>query len=363
MRRYLAILFGVAVILAVVLPTLLVRTVRTDLFICMNAARRLVAGLPVYRLMDFPTEHTKPPFATLAFAAFAWIPDGVMARLWDALNIFVFVAIAWKLLTELGAKRAASLCVGVLFVLLNPWNDELRMGQYNLLGLALCVWGALSVPSFFGGAFAVAVLMLKPSNVFFLPWMLCVCRSKRDFAIGGAVFVAGAAALYAALFGPAALVQDHLTWLAFLKSCAGLHAGGAAHDSLPAQLGVRGLTFALWPVAFAAIVLVSRRSASWVPGLAVAGISSVMLSPLGFHHYYVLLLPYVVILLVEERWAALVALASGLALANPEVEKILGYMPALYFWGTWASLVAYLAPRTPDEYRSPLRAQPPSRSN
>jgi hypothetical protein len=336
---------GILLCVGVIWGTLFIRTGRTDLQIFVKAAATLEDGGNVYDLSD-ANEHTKPPFATLLFVPLTAIPFPWLCRLWDLMNLAAYIGLALIFARRCSFDDVPFLALlGALWTL-NSWNQEIRLGQYNVLTMGAIWWifrAKRALPA--GALYAVAVL-LKPTNLFFLPLMVRGQRGKLfPFFSGGAALVVFLGSIYAVRYGAAALRTDHFLWLSTLSQTTAKHflrfdnysllKAVAEISSSTILLNCLRLTLA------AAIVLVSLRVREGLAAFALTAILTLFLNPLCWFQNFTLLLPGI-IWLFSERFkvegrpahfmtAAIVFLYLGLQVFNPEVCHL---TPKIWEWCT-----------------------------
>lgn len=322
---------ALAAMALVVLPTLVQRTGRGDLQILELAALRLRVGEPVYRLSD-GNEHTKPPLATLAFVPFSYIPQFWLCRLWDLINLCVFAALVKLIFARFSFGRsppAGTMMVAAIFVVLTPFNAELRLGQYNLillLGILFAefrkAWLGLGVALAFG-------VLFKPTLLLLFPWAFATAEKRWKVVAGGALAVTVLSGIYCLWPGADRLIVDTLEWLDFLPQSSAKHLLRLDNHGLPSALAVFGWkaekTIVLAGLVLACVVAwtVEDRLASLALGCALCVVSS----PMAWVQNYTLLLPAVVWTLhrwlespSRYRWAYLSAIGIlwlGIGALNP----------------------------------------------
>lgn len=367
---------GPLLAMLVILATFLRGADRTDLSIFLKAADNLRAGRPVYDLAD-ANEHTKPPLATELFVPLLDVDRATLGRVWDGMNVLLLVALAYFFVRRLIRRQPPTRRTWVILTLLwllNPWNKEIRLGQYNLLTFAFLLLAAIGRPAFLSGGLAALAVLLKPTNIFFVPWAWKHSPARRTFLWSAAVLTLILALLYVHHAGLHALIDDHRIWLRVLPQSAAKHLHRSDNYGLVRILDEAG--GAKWmptvQLASGALVLLSAFAADWITGLVIAGIFAILLTPMAWFQNYVLLLPLVVQLFARgfspqanfgEKWFARLALVSlylGLqifpALAGQGILKSYSDLPVplwslLIATALWAlSLIAAPFPR-----RSQLR--------
>lgn len=192
---------------------------RPDFEILIRASQRLSSGQAVYQLTDH-AEHTKAPGLTWLMQGFLCIPEWMAKAFWDALS--------WGSLLWLGSLSRVGFAPGVLGWLLvaGPWWAEMRLGQYNLLLAALSLgvplWEARApsrVRGFVLGVVSVLVLLLKPTQLILIPFMLnavIVGGRWKAALLGALAFGFFLMAGYSLQFGWQSWIAAHQEWVAFL---------------------------------------------------------------------------------------------------------------------------------------------------
>jgi hypothetical protein len=195
-------------------------TYRIDLFICYQAASRLVHKEPVYRPSDHWI-HTKAPLGTLLFVPLTPIRFSDLSHLWDALNLAVWLGAAlWfarRFVSGATSERGASsladdspwITPGFVAVLglalsLPYFAIELELGQYNLIGLGIAILACRTRNSYGSAVLSTAMSCLKPTNVLLLPWIVFSRRHKAQLVLGIAATLCVLAALHAVFFNASA---------------------------------------------------------------------------------------------------------------------------------------------------------------
>lgn len=272
---------------------------RTDLLICLNAAKRLLAGQNVYLASDL-WAHTKPPFATLLFVPLAFVDAVWVQHLWDLLNVALLGLAAF-----IFAKQMRDDCGWDLFYLsllscfliLNFWGYELRFGQYNVLTMVMIWWGGTTRRFKSMGTLAFwAAFFIKPSNLLFLPWIL----KNRDFRLKsfllesltvGVVF----SLVYGLSFGFKELFEHQMDWLKFMKVANDRYLMREVNFGLPLFFGY--LTKQYWPhhlLLLGGLVwgyLWARKEASSFKVFGIVSVLSVMVSPMVWWATFVFFMP------------------------------------------------------------------------
>jgi hypothetical protein len=300
--------------------------------------------------------------ATLLFLPLRRVDPATLRQVWDSLNIVGYIVLAWFLVLRSLTERRIAVSTGVilaLMVTLNPWNKEIRLGQYNVLTMAALLIAGLGIawgPSgWLRGALACVAVLLKPTNILFLPWLWRNARSRRAVLQGAVVCVSALAVWYLFRFGARSLWNDSLAWLRFLPLSTAKHLHQEDNFGLARFLDEKGegrwISLA-WAAGWTAVFAATYGSRGWLLGFCVAGVVSVVLTPMAWFQNYTLCLPFVVYLLagllsrdttVLERTGyafALTSLYFGLeinpALCGPGIG--LGFCHALV--PLWSLLIA-----------------------
>jgi alpha-1,2-mannosyltransferase len=259
-----------------------------------------------------PTAHaTYPPFAVLLFAGLTLVPWSVLPLAVTVGNLALLAVIANRSALLVGinsARRRAAVCG---LVAAAPWSEPvfttLRLGQINLLLLALVLWDftqPASSPARGVGVGLAAAIKITPA--IFIGYLL-VTRRRRDAAT--ALATVAATMLIAALANPSASWRFWTTSLfdtdrvgrvenAVNQSVRGLlarmdHTRAASNGELLfiAAVGVIGLG--------CAATAHRRLGDAWgVPACAVTGL---LVSPISWSHHWVWCLPIALLLWHEAR--------------------------------------------------------------
>lgn len=308
-------------IFLILAPTLFYRTGRSDLAILTLAAQRLWAGEAVYRLED-PNEHTKPPPATLIISPVAWVPQPVLFRLWDLASLLAFAYLLWELVRQakFDATRPAVFWVLVTWaLLLNPYNGELRLGQYNALLFAFLVWAGFGGRAAGAGLALCLAVLFKPTFVLMSPWVLRQSpRPSRTLAAGTALLGALVMA-YSLCFGFSQFIDDIRAWVTFLPMSSFKHIARPDNHGLPSFIAVHfgsGFENALLLVGLAISGLAAWKGEALL-SLAVCGVAMIVFSPMAWMQNFILLAPGVVWALRRRHSLALGVLWLGIGLLNP----------------------------------------------
>ncbi len=316
-----------------------------------NAATRLLAGQPAYDTSylvagPFGLFFYPPTFLLLA------MPFGVLATApatwaWIGMLLVAFGAGVAAMPVAMRTRWLVVLLAGLSW----PFLYNVKLGQVGpLLFLVFAVgWRYLDRPALLGlSAAAGAAMKVQPGLV--LVWAL-LTRRWMAVIVGGAVLVALAAV--------SMLIAGVSSWSDFLVIVTRVNdpittPHGFTPGAVVYQLGVPREMASL--VQWAAMVLVvgaavfaSLRRPAVVSYLVVV-VATQLLSPILWDHYAMLLLLPVAWLLDRGRaWAALIPLATCVALV--------GFIPPLIYPLVFAmTLVALLVDRPDDESRLSVAA-------
>lgn len=338
-------------IVLVLVPVLFQRTGRTDLGVVMTAAARLDAHETVYRIDDL-NEHNKPPMVAMLFVPLLALPLFWLERVWDLLNLFVFVALALLLVREnLPPGRRFWAALLPIYILLNPWSQEIRLGQYNFALFAFAVWaGWRRRDRAMEFAWALAV-MFKPVFLFLGPWIFRRSRRPGRIAAICLALAAATALAFVAVYGRQWFVSEMQSWLAFLPPSTEKNL--IRRDNFGLAAGWPVLSANQWMlVGLGASALAAWLCTDALAALAVASVALVLCVPIAWYQNYTMLLPaliWVCRAYTHARGAERVLLATSLAvlwagtgLLNPYACKFLpcALLPGRYqLWFTVAAIV------------------------
>ncbi len=324
MKRRWPIALGLFIFL-ILAPTLFQRTGRSDLAILTLAAQRLWADQAVYRLED-PNEHTKPPLTTLMISPVAWVPQTVLFRLWDLASLLAFAYLLWELVRQARFDSRRSSTAWVLIVwalLLNPYNGELRLGQYNVLLFAFLIWAGFRRKAIGAGLALCLAVLFKPTFVLIAPWVWKQSPKKGRTVAAGAALLGALVAIYALCFGIGHFVDDLRAWLAFLPTSSAKHIARPDNHGLPSFFAVH-----FGAGSENALLLIGMAISAWAAwkwnallSLAVCGVVMIVLSPMAWMQNFTLLAPGVIWALRRGQFAAIFVLWLGIGLLNPTTCK------------------------------------------
>lgn len=366
LRRREQILLGLAAVLVLVLlgAKFFNGAYRYDLGLLRLAGARLAAGEEVYRLADHD-EQTKSPLLSLLFVPLASIPQRVLSTVWDFLNLAVFVGVPWLLLQGpfVALTRRRKELVWVIVALaftLNAHLEEFGFGQYNVIGFFGILWAAQR-----GGLSGILALslsmLLKPTNVVFLPWVLRERKIKaRPLLLGCTAVAAVLALIYAIGYGGLrALIADHRSWLHVLPISCQRHLGEGlglpSYFAGTAWASAVTLPFSILSIVASVLAVYFLRSG---PALVCTAVFSIVFSPMAWRQNFALLTPLVFALWQQFNFGAhpyasrlaagsLILMYVALQVANPSFignagyEAFFAYKPHL--WVTLIGLAALFA--------------------
>jgi alpha-1,2-mannosyltransferase len=296
----------------------------------------VLRGAPVYDMLTEPPQllpFTYPPFAALLAAPLAMLPWPVVQVLWVA-AIYVALAVAvWyafrPLLARAGryAPPATGALVGVL-AYLQPVHDQTRFGQVGLFLMAMCLADCLAPATRWPRGMLIGLATaIKLVPGVFLVYLLITGRRQ---AAWNATLTAAAASLAAF----AVLPGDSMDfWFdAMLNSDRTGANNATTNQSLNGMLlrlywpdRVTTLLWAACVLLLAAVGFRLARRASLaaarldgadshsleLAGVAVAGLLSVLLSPVGWVHHLVWVVPVIGALAGDGRDVRRCLVAAG----------------------------------------------------
>lgn len=346
-----------------------------DLAVYRDAGQSLLLDRPVYEHESAQTElpFTYPPLAALLAVPLALVPRPLLDLVWTLGSLLVLALLARRLFPSLRPVHFALLFVGLTWLL--PVRETLRFGQVNLLLLGLVVADLMARrPRWPRGALVGLAAAVKLTPLVLVPWLWL--SGRRREAVWACVAALGLTVL-AALLLPAtseAFWTDALLRPDRLGSNAGISnqslRGVLLRTPLPETAGT-----VLWLVAAGLVgVLGLRRAAraDLLPGLTIAGLLAVLLSPVAWQHHLVWVVPALAVLVRAGRPRAALATALYFTLTIPSFGYVQGkegwpgeplwwLLEQSYCWGALA-LVAWLPLRLPrPEPDTPRSAYPDER--
>jgi alpha-1,2-mannosyltransferase len=308
-----------------------------DLEVYREGGLAVLRGAPLYDFLTQPPQllpFTYPPFAAALAVPFTLLPWRAAQWTWVVL-IYVSLAIAvWYAFRDLIRRtgRWAPLTAGVLFAAmawLDPVRDQVRFGQVGLFLLAMCLADCCArVPRWPRGALVgLAVAIKLVPGVFLIYFLL---TGRRD-ALVNAVLTAAAATLAGFALLPA---DSSAYWFGALLQ-GGDRTGAVDGTTNQAIHGIVARIFDEGPVrtlvwlvlalivacygfsrarraALAADGLTGTASSSLLLGaVAIVGLLSVVLSPVGWIHHLVWMIAVIGALAGDGRDTRRCLLALG----------------------------------------------------
>jgi alpha-1,2-mannosyltransferase len=291
-----------------------------------QAAERIVAGEPIYRLED-PHRYLYAPVVTFVFVPLAFLPRLPAAILWYALTIALLlhsVRISERLVYGASGRAPPGFRLVVLLCVLRFADNNLGHGQINvlLLWLVLVAYDAAARGRLWSAGFALAAAVF--TKFFPLVFLLHLALARRWRFLGTTSVALGVLFLAPALWWGDGYFDVLGDWVAVLRAQAGHydvankinqsisafthrlfrpHAGGAPLAVLdPATVAT--ITLALHVAALAALVHHSlfRRDRTAPPAgrdgeeLALYLLYATVASHYSWKYYFIdLLLPTVVV--------------------------------------------------------------------
>ncbi|GAA2446991.1 hypothetical protein GCM10010191_75230 [Actinomadura vinacea] len=337
---------GVAIVVVTIAPILVWWLTNppdqrmVDLEVYRDGGRAVLRGAPLYEVLTQPPQllpFTYPPFASLLAVPFTVISWKAAQWLWMALLYAALAVVVWYafrgLLKRAGRwtpVAAAALLGGTAWLM--PVFDQARFGQVGVLLMALCMADCLTErPRWPRGMLVGLAVAIKLVPGVFLIYFLITGRRQ---ALGNAVLTAAAASLGAF----AVLPSDSADfWFGALLEGGGRTGAvngttNQAVNGMVARLYLPGPIGSLLWVTLAAIMAyagfrMARRTTLLADGLlpqgasaaaagpgravaaynlrlaavAIVGLLSVLLSPVGWIHHLVWMVPVLGALLGDGR--------------------------------------------------------------
>ncbi len=282
---------------------------RCDLDILLLAGQRFLEHSSIYRLDDL-NEHTKPPLLSPLLALLSSMPREVIRTAWDAMNVILPIAalsLWWKNNSVERTLRHRQFWVATaasLIMLRGFWRNEMDLAQYNLFVLVLTLYAhclASRGAILSSGAFFALGFLIKPTQLFFLPWLLSAsprlnARILLRYCLGAAALAGSLSLLYLFQYSADEMVRSHLDWLHFLPESTHKHILRTDNWGLPsilARMGWFGGTSPLFTLfGVAALAMTSRKWRTSPEGLFhLSAWTSLALSPMAWTQNFVVLFP------------------------------------------------------------------------
>jgi alpha-1,2-mannosyltransferase len=292
---------------------------------------------------------TYTPFAALLFVAGSELPVLILHWLMTAASIAALPVITWLAFAALGwrgrDRLAAALAVAALALWTEPALRALKLGQIELLLMALIVWDLCQDDRrWWKGAGVGIAAGIKLVPLIFIVY-LALCGKLRQAATAAAAFAATVATGF--IFLPHASVKWWLTGYFLHAGNVGdvgslvnqsllaliTRAMGSVAAATPVWLSVAALTAALGLGAAALLHRSGRPVAGWV----VCALVGLLVSPISWDHHWVWIVAVLVVL------ADLAVRASG---------------PARWAYLLLAGAVAVVFGGWPEQWTGPMAFVP-----
>jgi hypothetical protein len=332
--------------LAAVIYQARIKREMVDFDVYRTAARRALAGEPLYRPDDGHYQFKYLPAFALTMAPFAVVDREAAKLIWFGLSAGLLTAfLRWSVRALPERRRSERVLLWLTFLFMAKfYAHELMLGQTNILLGVLLVGALLAVQvdePRLGGALVGAAVFIKPYALLLLPWL--------GFTYGVAAALAAATVLAVGLLLPILVygwtgnVNQLVGWFHAVTGTTEGNLLGADNVSLAAMwakwLGVGPLATALSTISTGgALLLVAtvwvRRQRIFSPEyleFALLLLLIPLLSPQGWDYVLLLATPAVVCLL--DRWSEVspewrIATGVSLALMGLTLFDLMG--PALY---------------------------------
>ena len=265
---------------------------------------------PLYNWVGYGKLHlpfTYTPFAAITFAVISFVPWWLSQQLSVAVDILALLAALWLTLGGLGYRKDKTrLAITLLGAAAVFWTEPvlrtIYLGQVNLVLMALIIWDLCQPDTEksrwwkgFGTGIAAGIKLVP---LIFIPYLL-LARKFRQAAMACAGFA------FTVLLGFVILPGDSGKWwfhgLFFQGGRTGFTgwAGNQSLDGLITRL--TGSINGAKPAWIAAAVLVGAagvvcaalldRKGYPVPGLLMAALTGLLVSPISWDHHWVWIAP------------------------------------------------------------------------
>ena len=265
---------------------------------------------PLYDWVGYGKLHlpfTYTPFAAITFAVISFVPWWLSQQLSVAVDILALLAALWLTLGGLGYRKDKTrLAITLLGAAAVYWTEPvlrtIYLGQVNLVLMALIIWDLCQPDTEksrwwkgFGTGIAAGIKLVP---LIFIPYLL-LARKFRQAAMACAGFA------FTVLLGFVILPGDSGKWwfhgLFFQGGRTGFTgwAGNQSLDGLITRLA--GSINGAKPAWIAAAVLVGAagvvcaalldRKGHPVPGLLMAALTGLLVSPISWDHHWVWIAP------------------------------------------------------------------------
>ena len=269
---------------------------------------------PLYDWIGYGKLHlpfTYTPFAAIAFAVVSFVPWWLSQQLSVAVDIIALLAALWFTLGGLGYRKDQTrLAVTLLGAAAVFWTEPvlrtIYLGQVNLVLMALIIWDLCQPDTQpntgksrwwkgFGTGIAAGIKLVP---LIFIPYLL-LARKFRQAAMACAGFA------FTVLLGFVILPSDSSTWWfdgLFVQGGRTGFTGWAGNQSLDGLITrLAGSVNSARPAWIAAAVLVGvagvtcaallDRKGFPVPGLLMAALTGLLVSPISWDHHWVWIAP------------------------------------------------------------------------
>ena len=269
---------------------------------------------PLYDWVGYGKLHlpfTYTPFAAIAFAAISFVPWWLSQQLSVAVDILALLTALWLTLGGLGYRKSqgrlgATLLAAAAVFWTEPVLRTMYLGQVNLVLMALIIWDLCQPDTRPGtgksrwwkgfGTGIAAGIKLVP--LIFIPYLL-LARKFRQAAMAAAGFA------FTVLLGFVILPKDSTKWWfdgLFVQGGRTGFTGWAGNQSLDGLITrLTGSVNGAKPAWIAAAVLVGvagvagaallDRKGFPVPGLLMAALTGLLVSPISWDHHWVWIAP------------------------------------------------------------------------
>ena len=290
-----------------------------DFFVYRDAARHLMAGLPLYseRLIG---EHfyTYTPFSTITFVPFGLLPVVADKYIWMAANVVLLVAIVTQCWQILGYRITPYLvCISALLaiacVFLEPVRSTFFYGQINLVLMWLVLWdtsrGQRSLLKGIGVGIAAGVKLTPAYFVLYYlvlrQWRaaaMAVATIAATVGMGWLVLPSDSRQYWTGTFYNSARIGDDLLHPTnqSLRGAMARLAGGHVTSAIAPVIG-KAPPMWLWLLAAGCVVAVGMviaallyRGGERLLAVTITGLTSAMVSPFAWTHHWVWFVPLVV---------------------------------------------------------------------
>lgn len=294
-----------------------------DLAVYRRAGAAILRGASPYATADGFLPFTYPPFAALSFAPLQLIGAAGSAAVLTTLSglgLYCVVALCGR---ELGLTSQYTILLGLLCCALEPVLRTFRLGQLNIVLVALVLIDCLVTPPRYRGVLVGVAAGLKLTPAIFIGWFLL----RRDWKAAGLSAASGSATVLLS-----ALVSPQPTWQFWTRFWYDPgHIGGVAYVDNQSLYGVlvrllrtehpAGIVvFAVDVITLALGAFAASRHAAadrQLTGLAVVGLTGLLVSPISWSHHWIWLIPALLVLGDQRRWCTL-ALGAGISYLAPQ---------------------------------------------